>query len=220
MKLESQSKPRSNLNQRLSTAAIGAPLVIAIIIWSWWSTSILLLIILSLATYEYWHVTQHQTTWRAYGFGILYLGLPLLAGLWLRSTEDGAFWLLLILFSNWLTDTAAYFAGRMWGHTPFAPRISPKKTWEGVFGGIMGGFVTALLFAFVLGHGISITIILIGLTVPIATIIGDLLESRIKRRYGVKDSGRLLPGHGGILDRIDGTLVALVIAALIVRLTV
>ena len=198
------------------TAAIGAPLVMFLIWVSLWTTVVLLAIALLAAAYEYSLVIRNgQFSWRAYVFGFFYLGIPFLAAVWVRNHEDGAFWLLLTLVTNWLTDTAAYVFGRLWGNTPFAPKISPKKTWEGVFGGIAGGFLTAIGFSLILGYAISFAIIAIGILNPIATVIGDLIESRIKRRYGVKDSGTLLPGHGGILDRIDGTLPALVITALI-----
>lgn len=209
----------NNLTLRLITAALGIPIVVIIVWASWWSTSLLFVCALVLAGLEYHNlITSEEPTWRANAFGILYLGVPLIAGLWLRSVDEGAFWILLMLFTNWLTDAGAYVAGRWLGHTPLAPRISPGKTWEGALGGMFTGFATALGFTLLLGQSITLGIILVGLSVPTTTIVGDLIESRIKRRYGVKDSGYLLPGHGGLLDRIDGTIFAMVATAVIVLL--
>lgn len=130
-------------------------------------------------------------------------------------------WLLLgVLVAVWIADSAAYFSGRRFGKHKLAPHISPGKTWEGVFG--------ALLAVSLYGIGISALlplslwmscIFVVGLWVITAfSIIGDLIESLIKRQAGVKDSGHLLPGHGGVLDRIDGLTSSLPIAALVINI--
>ncbi len=210
----------SNLTLRLLTAIIGGPLVLGMIVYSWWTTAVLVGVALLLAAVEYYQIVSKETSTGSIdlGFGILYLGLPLLSALWLRAQDDGEIWFLLLLAANWITDIAAYVVGRAVGKTPFAPRISPKKTWEGTIGGVVGGFVAPLLVAVALDFTIIIAIVIVALLVPIATVLGDLLESRLKRRFQVKDSGQILPGHGGILDRIDGTLVALPVVAVIVTL--
>ena len=128
--------------------------------------------------------------------------------------------LLALLGVVWLADSAAYFAGRVWGRTKLAPRISPGKTWEGV-----AGAVTAVAVYYVVLYFFSAAREWFGVVrgaalfagVVALSIIGDLFESWAKRGAGVKDSGRLLPGHGGVLDRIDGLVAALPLAGLVLR---
>jgi phosphatidate cytidylyltransferase len=147
--------------------------------------------------------------------GVLYVGLPMLALSWLRDLASGgllaAAW---ALSSVWATDIGAYFAGRAIGGPKIAPRISPKKTWAG----LLGGMIAALALGLVLTKWAALPIAL-ALFSPILAVFaqaGDFFESWLKRRAGVKDSGTLLPGHGGLLDRLDGAVSSLPIAALIV----
>ncbi|MEZ4701777.1 MAG: phosphatidate cytidylyltransferase [Rhodothermales bacterium] len=132
----------------------------------------------------------------------------------LRLREGGgvdsltAFWLMAaLLVGIWSNDTLAYVAGRLFGRRPLAPAISPKKTWEGAIGGLVGAMAAVVLIKVyqlpLLNWGHTIAL---GLIVGVGGEVGDLIESRLKREWGVKDSGNLLPGHGGILDRIDGLL--------------
>lgn len=130
--------------------------------------------------------------------------------LWLKSQENGA-WFLLCLFSIvTIADSGAYFAGKNWGKHKLAPEISPGKSIEGVYGGLVANFVFAVLLVFGLNMAPeqSFLIVLIVLLTSLFSVEGDLLESAIKRSQGVKDSGTILPGHGGILDRIDGVCAA------------
>jgi phosphatidate cytidylyltransferase len=212
----------SNLTLRILTGVIGGPIVIALIMLSWWTTALLIVVALALATIEYSQLVQHEPSSARNDilFGLFYLGTPLVAALWLRGQDNGEKWFLIMLIANWVTDSAAYFTGRFIGKTPFAPTISPKKTWEGVIGGLVFGFILTLVGAAILGLDIGAAAVAIGIFVPIATVLGDLLESKLKRHFNVKDSGKLLPGHGGILDRIDGTLMALPAAAIVVALLV
>jgi phosphatidate cytidylyltransferase len=124
----------------------------------------------------------------------------------------------------WVADSAAYFAGRRFGKRKLAPAISPGKTWEGVYGALIAVAVYALaLLPFAEGAGYSAAIVPVSVIAWVAlalalmslSIVGDLFESQLKRNRGVKDSGKLLPGHGGVLDRIDALLAALPPAALI-----
>jgi phosphatidate cytidylyltransferase len=119
-------------------------------------------------------------------------------------------WLLLLFVLVCLADTGAYFAGHLWGKHKLAPSISPGKTWEGVFGGIVVAFIAALIATlflhFSLGRGILF--VCLGMLTVIVSILGDLFESLLKRQQGMKDSGWILPGHGGILDRIDSLTAA------------
>lgn len=138
--------------------------------------------------------------------GPFYVGLLLSYALRLRYLPDnGLIWTILLMLGTWGTDTGAYFAGRYFGKHHFFPRISPKKTWEGVVGGIILAIVAALLVLPFLGlplwHALPL-----GLLMAAAGIMGDLVESLIKRASSVKDSGTIFPGHGGILDRIDSLI--------------
>jgi phosphatidate cytidylyltransferase len=143
-------------------------------------------------------------------FGPLYLGGGLGASVLLRrdAGADGPAFVVLTLMLSWLSDTGAYFAGRFLGKHKLYEAVSPKKTVEGAIGGVVGGVVGALLAHF--GYLRSLSLVDgIGLAVVAGGLgqVGDLGESLIKRSVGVKDSGGIVPGHGGILDRVDALLV-------------
>jgi phosphatidate cytidylyltransferase len=114
----------------------------------------------------------------------------------------------------WVTDIGGYFAGRGIGGPKLWPRVSPKKTWAGAIGGFIASLAIAAVFAS-LGFGKMGPLLLLGAAVSIASQLGDLFESAVKRRFGVKDSSQIIPGHGGLLDRLDGFVAAIVLAALI-----
>ena len=143
--------------------------------------------------------------------GILYVGWLLSHLVALRGLDDGRNWVFLALLANFGSDTAAFFAGRALGRHHLAPSISPGKTWEGAIAGILGAIIISLLFtipsplSLPLGYGQAIVL---GLLVSLLGQLGDLVESLLKRNMGVKDSGRLLPGHGGALDRMDSVVFA------------
>jgi|SRR6185437_1186368 len=127
----------------------------------------------------------------------------------LRATRQGLNWTILACVVTWSTDTGAFFVGRRFGHTNFFAAISAKKTAEGAAGGLAAGIVAASIVAAVAGLHVPWTVApLIGLSVSIAAQGGDLVESLLKREAGVKDSGTIIPGHGGVLDRIDSLLFA------------
>jgi len=142
--------------------------------------------------------------------GGLYIGFLLSHFVLLRDRPQGLGWTLLAFFSTWANDTGAYFAGRWIGTRPFAPRISPKKTWEGSIGGWISGIAVGTLMGAVLRLPL-LHASLLGLLISLAATGGDLVESMFKRWAGVKDSGRLIPGHGGVLDRIDSLLFSVVV---------
>ena len=141
--------------------------------------------------------------------GILYIGtLGSFIGL-VRDLPHGIFWILLLLGMTWLNDTFAYLAGHRFGRRRLAPRISPGKTIEGFLGGYLGSFCAFLLVSFFLDNPLTLRdgfflTFLVGTIAPV----GDLSESLIKRSFHVKDSGTIIPGHGGMLDRIDALLFA------------
>ena len=145
--------------------------------------------------------------------GILYLGLML--GFWvkLRNIDQGrdyVFWLLFIIIAN---DSAAYFTGKSLGRHALAPRISPNKTWEGAIGGLFASTITCLLFGFIFSLPFPYwQLVIMGIGVSILAQFGDLIESLLKRNSAVKDSGTIIPGHGGILDRMDSYILTAAVA--------
>ena len=146
-------------------------------------------------------------------FGVLYLGLCLYPVLPIRydfGATTGRHWILLLLVVIWVGDTAALVIGRRLGRTPFAPGLSPKKTNEGAVGGLLSGVAAAVLLQrFFLTELPLYHVTLLSLLLGMAGQLGDLGESLLKRAADVKDSSRLLPGHGGMLDRIDSLLFAI-----------
>jgi phosphatidate cytidylyltransferase len=156
-----------------------------------------------------------QSAWMA--AGIVYPALLFSYGIRLRegwgdrlSSEEAFYLTMSLLALVWITDSLAYFVGRSLGKHPLAPAISPKKTWEGTLGGFTGAlFAAVILKLFLLEFWNWVDAIALGMIGGVGGQIGDLVESRLKRAVGVKDSGALLPGHGGILDRVDGLIVAI-----------
>jgi phosphatidate cytidylyltransferase len=126
--------------------------------------------------------------------------------------------LLAILILVWVADSAAYFVGRAWGKRKLAPSISPGKTWEGAAGGVAGALAWAIICRRIFEDPAWPAYLAAASLLAAASIVGDLFESAAKRRAGVKDSGTLLPGHGGILDRIDSATAVLPLAALLLGL--
>ena len=152
------------------------------------------------------------------GLGVVYLGLACLAFQWLRVPgRDLVIWLLLVI---WATDIGAYFAGRSIGGPKLAPRISPKKTWAGLFGGMVAAAAVAGLAGIWLDDFKPLPWnLLLAMVLAVVSQMGDLLESHLKRRYDAKDSSNLIPGHGGVLDRTDGLMAASLMLALVVLMT-
>jgi len=139
--------------------------------------------------------------------GILYVGLPLaIMGLMQRRNPREV---MLVLLAIWVADSAAYFTGKAWGKHKITPSISPNKSLEGYIAGLLGSAVTVLIFArFFLPDWSTAVAIILGLLLGLFSTLGDLFESVLKRGAGVKDSSALIPGHGGVLDRIDSLLFA------------
>ena len=147
------------------------------------------------------------------GLGLLFAGLPAIALMSLRDLPQGIVLTLWTLAVVWATDIGAYFAGRAIGGPKLAPRVSPSKTWAGLGGGVIAAGLVGLLIAGL--AGLSPPLRWLGAPMAVLAQAGDLFESWLKRRAGVKDSGRFLPGHGGALDRLDGVVpVATLIGAL------
>jgi len=140
--------------------------------------------------------------------GVLALVPCWLALVYITFTTNSTHWVLFTLALVWAADTGAFFAGRWLGRVPLAPRVSPKKTWEGVFGGMLvSGLVAWLAATFVFSVDVW-QFVAICIAVAAVSIVGDLTESMLKRAVGLKDSGSVFPGHGGMLDRIDSVTAA------------
>jgi phosphatidate cytidylyltransferase len=150
------------------------------------------------------------------GGGVLYAGTVLLGPAVLRRDDELGLAAILFLFAVvWVTDTFAYFAGRLIGGPKLAPRISPKKTWSGAAGGTLGAVAAGVVVTAVAARGAALApVAAVALGLSVVSQGGDLFESFVKRRFGVKDAGHLIPGHGGLMDRLDGFLVAAGVAAL------
>lgn len=184
-----------------------------------WMISLLILVAITyhLIAYERGR-DQAGTDFAVTLAGILYIGWLGAYFISLRNMPEGKWWILVVLPAVWSADAGAYFIGKRFGRHLLCPRLSPKKTWEGYLGGIVVGvLLTALLAAlWRVGAGPSSAITalrgaLVGLVMGIIPTLGDLGESMIKRQVGAKDSGTLLPGHGGAFDRIDSWLWAAVL---------
>ena len=137
------------------------------------------------------------------GFGVAHLEL-------IRRLADGQGYALMVVFGTWAGDTVAYFTGRYFGATPLAPRLSPKKTWEGFLGGFIGSVLMVVFIGLYYRPIGELHSLILGITIGILGPLGDLFESLLKRDVEIKDAGRFFPGHGGLLDRFDGLLFAAV----------
>jgi phosphatidate cytidylyltransferase len=157
-------------------------------------------------------LSPERRHWTAAGF--VYAAAAEIASVLVRLDQtDGLAALILILLVVWVTDIGGYFAGRGIGGPKLWPRVSPKKTWAGAIGGFAASLVVAGGFA-ALGLGKTGPILLLGGILSITSQLGDLFESAVKRRFGVKDSSHLIPGHGGLMDRLDGFVAVVVLAAI------
>jgi phosphatidate cytidylyltransferase len=148
--------------------------------------------------------------------GLLYSAVLLIAPVTLR--QDAAFGFAAVIFLFvvvWLTDITAYFVGRALGGPKLMPRVSPKKTWSGAIGGTVASVIGGVILARQFGISNLAAIGTVALVLSVVSQAGDLLESAIKRRFSAKDASNLIPGHGGLMDRLDGFLIAVVVATLI-----
>lgn len=161
-----------------------------------------------------WREAPGGPAWRY--LGVPYVSLPPIALVVLRDDPGyGVAAIVLVMLMVWAADTLAYFAGRIIGGPKLAPRISPKKTWAGMGGAMVGSAVAALGVGMALGVPGLWLLLIVAALLAVVEQGGDLFKSAMKRHYGVKDSGRLIPGHGGVIDRVDGLVAVATAAALI-----
>lgn len=169
-----------------------------------------------------WWVSRYPQKTEQWQPPVLRLGmgawvlLPCWVGLY-QLRQGGSEWLLFVLLLVWVADIGAYFSGRRFGRRKLAPHVSPGKSWEGVYGGWVAVAILVFIYAawFSLDSRQTLALLAVALVVAFISVIGDLLESMLKRFRGLKDSSRLLPGHGGVLDRIDSLTAAVPLFALI-----
>lgn len=166
-------------------------------------------------------ITSHgaeKSDVRWIGLGALYCAIPVFALPVIR--EQWGFSLLLFVFLVvWITDIAAYFTGRHFGGAKLMPAVSPKKTWSGAIGGLVAAAMIGLLYVWWIDARSPALLVALAVLLSVASQAGDLFESWVKRRYAVKDSGNLIPGHGGFLDRVDGLVAAALVMAVMVLLS-
>ncbi|MDR5859029.1 phosphatidate cytidylyltransferase [Halomonas eurihalina] len=211
----------SSRQRGLTVAALGGAMLLLGLMGATHATWPLYLGALGWLLNLYW-VTSYparSAQWRFSGVRLA-MGAWVLLPTWVGFSvlrESGAVWLLFVLLLVWGADIGAYFVGRALGRRKLAPSVSPGKSWEGVAGGVLVSSLLAVLFAVWQGLGVTDGLGLLAVTiiVTLASVLGDLLESMLKRHRGLKDSSQLLPGHGGVLDRIDSLTAAVPLFALL-----
>lgn len=198
----------STLTKRILSSVVLAPLVIGAIWYGSWPFWIMLLVAFAIGVYEWLSVAQKtDVALPASLFGILYLAFSIACFAVLR---DHSLWIVVIVISAvWMSDIGGYVAGRLIGGPKMAPTISPNKTWAGLGGAIAGSILVFIIAGMtsVFSGGLLLSVVY-GAVIALSGQAGDLLVSKLKRRAGVKDMSHLIPGHGGLLDRIDSLLLA------------
>jgi phosphatidate cytidylyltransferase len=198
---------------RIVSAAVLGPIAIAAAYFGGWPFAVFWAAAAAAVLWE-WTKLVTGLIWTIAGIG--YAGIMLLAPLLLRADNTYGFLALILLFAIvWTTDILGYFAGRAIGGPKLLPAISPKKTWSGAIAGTLGAMIVAVLVANYFGAFNTTAIALIALLLSIMAQLGDLLESWVKRQFGAKDASHLIPGHGGVMDRLDGFWAAALVGCVI-----
>jgi phosphatidate cytidylyltransferase len=197
--------PTDNTRKRIISSLVMIPIALFAIFSSQKLFIFLAIVIAVLMAFEWSemsHKMPNKKKWRLIGF--LYISIPLYCAISIRILDNEIlFWMFAII---WATDIFAFFAGKSLGGTKIAPAISPHKTWSGLIGGVLAsmgiGVISAIIFP-----GSILFFLVISVIISIVEQLSDLLESKFKRIFGVKDSGDIIPGHGGVLDRLDGMIL-------------
>lgn len=196
--------PTENNRQRVKSALILVPIALYAIFFSKSIFFLLAITVAILMTAEWLEITKtadDQKKWRL--IGLFYILIPVYSVIKIRLYDsDILFWMFAVI---WVTDIFAFFAGKTLGGAKLAPHISPNKTWSGLAGGIIASMIIGFLSSFMFSGGVFF-FIFISAILAIIEQISDLFESKVKRIFGVKDSGNIIPGHGGVLDRLDGMM--------------
>ena len=213
---------RSNLTLRVISSAVMAPVTIAVAWIGGWLFVLFWAAAACIVLWEWSHLVigarpVRYATFAAWMLaGLAYAGVLLLAPLVLRRDPALGFMALIFLFAVvWATDIAAYFAGRAIGGPRLWVAVSPNKTWSGAVGGALGGVAAGLAACALGGLDLAPRLAAVAFALSVASQAGDLLESAIKRHFGAKDASHLIPGHGGVMDRLDGFLTAGLLAAMV-----
>ena len=218
---ENSKATLSNLNKRILSALILAPIILSII-WvggSLFSTLIIFMSILMIlewnqiinskklkddTVYKRWHLS-----------GVFYVGIFSSSLIYLRNLENGLSLILLMTAIVWATDIAAYFSGRILKGPKILPKVSPSKTWAGLFGGMVASSLVGITSSIFIHLTDEIFMAILCAFLAVVAQAGDFLESWVKRKFDVKDSGNIIPGHGGIMDRVDGLTIISPVFAII-----
>lgn len=200
--------------------------ILGILASPWLPVSVILWVAIGIYLWTFFALIRHQKSGGGAAFALqvseikMIMGLILLVAFWLAIVDlkvkyFGATWLLFILLVIWAADTGAYACGRLFGKKKLIPKVSPKKTWEGLAGGILFSLAVAVTFSFLIPLPFSMSqrllIWLISLMAVLFSVVGDLQISLLKRLVNVKDTGSIFPGHGGMLDRIDSLMAGVIV---------
>ncbi|WP_119419232.1 phosphatidate cytidylyltransferase [Desertibaculum subflavum] len=202
----------AGIGLRVASAAVLIPLAVAAVWWGGLVFQLLVAAFACLMLHEWWRLTRDQgAVWIV--AGLVYVLVPCFALAWFREATGwiAALWLFVAV---WASDTGAYLFGRMIGGPKLWPAVSPNKTWAGLGGAAFGAALVGLIGSFVV-PGADLRLIAAGVGIGLLGQAGDLFESHVKRRAGAKDSGTLIPGHGGALDRLDSLLFVAPAAAFV-----
>ncbi len=188
------------------SSAVLIPIVFGIIWFGGWLFTGFVTLCIVIALHEWMNIAKSLVL-RI--LGIFYLSFSIFEIIYLRNSSEGLFYTFVFMLCIWASDSGAYLFGKTIGGPKMSPTISPNKTWSGYIGAILFPALVLLCFHFIFSESLSISSLLFGIAIGIAGQSGDLMISAMKRKAGLKDTGTLIPGHGGILDRIDALLLAL-----------
>lgn len=208
------SRLLTGMSWTLLTLTEGSAIVLAILAAGWGRYDIAFVIVAAGAAMAAIIANRLHADPDGAALGVPYVALPLIAFDWLgQATPWGAMTLYWMLLTTWGTDTFAWAGGKLIGGPRLWPEVSPKKTWAGMAGGFLGGLIGGLIVAFL--AGVKEPLFVAGLSLIAAAVaeVGDLAESGLKRRFHVKDAGQIIPGHGGVLDRLDSMIAVVVVTA-------
>jgi phosphatidate cytidylyltransferase len=218
---EAAAPARSNLVLRVVSSLVLAPFALVV---AWLGGLIFVVFWVAAASIVLWEWSRLVVRAELRGFaridwlaaGVGYAAVLLFAPIILRRDPVLGFAAIAFLFAVvWATDIVAYFAGRALGGPKLWPAVSPKKTWSGAIGGTLGGIAAGVLTVKLLGLSVAPMLVLVAGLLSVVAQAGDLIESAVKRHFGAKDAGSIIPGHGGVMDRLDGFLTAAAAAAMV-----